>query len=70
LTFLFCSFKIELSFSYILLLKSHHMACLRIIVNKVVRVKSTARPRTSAELAVAGLSPTAEQVHRPDDVQI
>jgi hypothetical protein len=46
------------------------MACLRIIVNKVARVKSTARPMTSAELAVAGLSPTAEQVHRPDDVQI
>jgi hypothetical protein len=41
----------------------------RIILKQVARVKSTARPITSAELAVAGVSSTGEEIRESENIQ-
>jgi hypothetical protein len=45
------------------------MISIRIIIKQVARVKSTARPMTSEELAVAGVPPTGIEIRESENIQ-
>jgi hypothetical protein len=57
------------SVSHVLIRKDHLRFCLCIIVDLLARVKSTARPMTTKELAVASIPPVEQEIQEPEIAQ-